>query len=156
MANCIIASVRGWGCGSVPGIESPDYWCSVQQWVTFPACSWHQEKWRSSCGPSFHTYHCSISRENDNTADPGMRRSSSHGVVLCEGPRHSGQERLWRTRLGIDCLPRDQESVWLTPQKKTKVTRKLKSVKLPKILSSYDFSFWPKTENGMMVFAPKK
>ena len=27
---------------------------------------------------------------------------------------------------------------------------------LRKTLSSYDFSFWPKTENGMMVFAPKK
>lgn len=90
------------------------------------------------------------------TADPGTRRLSSRGVVLCEGPRHSGQERLWRTRLGTNCLPRDQESVWLTPQKKTKVTRKLKSVKLHKTLSSYNFSFWSKTENGMMVFVPKK
>lgn len=116
------------GGGSVPGIKSPDCWCNVQQWVPSPACSWHQEKWSSSCGPSFHTYNCSVPRENDNTADPGMRRSSSHGVVLCEGPRHSGQERLWRTRLGIDCLPRDQGSVWLTPQKKAEVTRKLKSV----------------------------
>lgn len=30
---------------------NPDCRCRVQQWVPSPTCSWHQEKWGSSCAP---------------------------------------------------------------------------------------------------------